>query len=155
AEVGSAGPAATGGERAALVSSDGRREDRRWLAGEPAERYEVDGYTLYWGDLHRHSLISRCTSGGEPSLEDFYRYAWDVNSYDFWAVTDHAENSSAYQWWSLQKIADLLHVPGRFVPLYGFEWTSADTGHQNVIYGDEIGSAACRERGKRAWVDRE
>jgi hypothetical protein len=136
AEVGSAGPAATGGERAALVSSDGRREDRRWLAGEPAERYEVDGYTLYWGDLHRHSLISRCTSGDEPSLEDFYRYAWDVNSYDFWAVTDHAENSSAYQWWSLQKIADLLHVPGRFVPLYGFEWTSADTGHQNVIYGD-------------------
>ena len=27
-------------------------------------------------------------------------------------------------------------MPGRFVPLYGFEWTSADHGHQNVIYGD-------------------
>src|SRR5207237_937618 len=81
-------------------------------------------------------LVSRCTSGDEPSLEDFYRYAWDVNEYDFWAVTDHAENSTAYQWWSIQKIADLLHVPGRFVPLYGFEWTSAEHGHQNVIYGD-------------------
>lgn len=135
-EVGSAGPAATAGERAAVISSDERREDRRWVTGEPADRYEAAGYTLYWGDLHRHSLVSRCTSGDEPSLEDFYRYAWDVNSYDFWAVTDHAENSTAYQWWSLQKIADLLHVPGRFVPLYGFEWTSADTGHQNVIYGD-------------------
>ena len=88
------------------------------------------------GDLHRHSLVSRCTSGDEPSLEDFYRYAWDVDEYDFWAVTDHAENSTAYQWWSIQKIADLLHVPGRFVPLYGFEWTSAEHGHQNVIYGD-------------------
>ena len=96
----------------------------------------MDGYTLYWGDLHRHSLVSRCTSGDEPSLEDFYRYAWDVNEYDFWAVTDHAENSTSYQWWSIQKIADLLHVPGRFVPLYGFEWTSAEHGHQNVIYGD-------------------
>ena len=94
------------------------------------------GFHLYWGDLHRHSLVSRCTSGDEPSLEDFYRYAWDVNEYDFWAVTDHAENSTAYQWWSIQKIADLLHVPGRFVPLYGFEWTSAEHGHQNVIYGD-------------------
>jgi hypothetical protein len=142
--VEAAGPAAAatapGTRRSALVSSDGRREARRWAASPPEPRYEAraDGrtYRLYWGDLHRHSLVSRCTSGDEPSLDDFYRYAWDVNEYDFWAVTDHAENSTAYQWWSIQKIADLLHVPGRFVPLYGFEWTSAAHGHQNVIYGD-------------------
>jgi hypothetical protein len=137
--VESAGPATDRGRATELVSSDARQEARRFTGAEP-ERYTVraDGrdYQLYWGDLHRHSLVSRCTSGDEPSLEDFYRYAWDVNAYDFWAVTDHAENSTAYQWWSIQKIADLLHVPGRFVPLYGFEWTSADCGHQNVIYGD-------------------
>ncbi len=136
----SAGPAATGGRRSALIVSAERREDRRWASRDHEGREEIaaDGqtYGLYWGDLHRHSLVSRCTSGDEPSLEDFYRYAWDVNEYDFWAVTDHAENSTAYQWWSIQKIADLLHVPGRFVPLYGFEWTSAAHGHQNVIYGD-------------------
>ena len=68
APVGSAGPAAAGGERTALISSDGRSEDRRWVTGEQAGRYEVEGYTLYWGDLHRHSLVSRCTSGDEPSL---------------------------------------------------------------------------------------
>ena len=90
---------------------------------------------LYWGDLHRHSLISRCTSGDEPSLEDFYRYSWDVCEYDFWAVTDHSENSTAYQWWSIKKVADLFQVDGRFVPFYGFEWTGL-MGHQNVIYGD-------------------
>jgi PAS domain-containing protein len=139
--VASTGPAASGGERAVLLGSDGRQEARRWAGGQRrAEPYRVragaDTFQLYWGDLHRHSLVSRCTSGDEPSLEDFYRYAWDVNEYDFWAVTDHAENSTAYQWWSIQKIADLLHVPGRFVPLYGFEWTSADCGHQNVVYGD-------------------
>jgi len=133
--VESAGPATAEGRRTDLATSDTRREARRW-AGVPQARYAVDGYQLYWGDLHRHSLVSRCTSGDEPSLEDFYRYAWDVDEYDFWAVTDHAENSTAYQWWSIQKIADLLHVPGRFVPLYGFEWTSAEHGHQNVIYGD-------------------
>jgi hypothetical protein len=144
ATVDTAGPAApsilAGAKRSASVRSDGRREARRWVRDAPPEPYRVqaDGatYQLYWGDLHRHSLVSRCTSGDEPSLEDFYRYAWDVDEYDFWAVTDHAENSTAYQWWSIQKIADLLHVPGRFVPLYGFEWTSADHGHQNVIYGD-------------------
>jgi hypothetical protein len=122
-----------------VVEADQRIEARPWTPST-RQRYvaHVGGrdLTLFWGDLHRHSLVSRCTAGDEPSLEDFYRYAWDVCEYDFWAVTDHAENSSDYQWWSIQKIADLFHVPGRFVPLYGFEWTSADTGHQNVIYGD-------------------
>ena len=162
ADVPSAGPVptatalATGAGQAAVVLADDRREARAWAqerartgtegASDATRRYvaEVAGadggpgdtWTLFWGDLHRHSLVSRCTSGDEPTLEDFYRYAWDVCEYDFWAVTDHAENSSEHQWWSLQKIADLFHVPGRFVPLYGFEWTSADTGHQNVIYGD-------------------
>lgn len=127
----------------ALVASSDRREVRGWRASESARyRTEVEGreLTLYWGDLHRHSLISRCTSGDEPSLEDFYRYGWDVCDYDFWAVTDHSENSSAYQWWSIQKIADLFRVDDRFVPLYGFEWTG-NTGHQNVIYGSEARGA--------------
>lgn len=126
------------------IDAGGWRADaRRWQAGRgdgPRERYAMSAgdrnYQLYWGDLHRHSLVSRCTAGDEPSLEDFYRYAWDVCEYDFWAVTDHSENSSPYQWWSIQKIADLFHIDHRFVPLYGFEWTSADSGHQNVIYGD-------------------
>jgi hypothetical protein len=144
ADVPAAGPVPSDAEALGagtpLVVSDTRVEARRWAGGRRRDRYVAQvgsrDLTLYWGDLHRHSLVSRCTAGDEPSLEDFYRYAWDVCEYDFWAVTDHSENSSAFQWWSIQKIADLLHVPDRFVPLYGFEWTSADTGHQNVIYGD-------------------
>lgn len=115
---------------ATIAVSATRRDDR--------ERYrtDVDGAELglYWGDLHRHSLISRCTSGDEPAVDDMYRYAWDISEYDFWALTDHSENSTAFQWWTIQKAADLFHVPGRFVPFYGFEWTSPDTGHQNVIF---------------------
>jgi hypothetical protein len=128
--------------RTTRVHAGDRADARRWasLAPQRHERYVARSgnreLTLYWGDLHRHSLVSRCTSGDEPSLEDFYRYAWDVCEYDFWAVTDHSENSSEHQWWSIQKIADLFHVDQRFVPLYGFEWTSAASGHQNVIYGD-------------------
>ena len=129
-----------GSARSALHSAE-RHESRRWAATAATrpDRYTttVAGveHSLWWGDLHRHSLISRCTAGDEPSLEDFYRYAWDVCDYDFWAVTDHSENSTDYQWWSIQKIADLFRVDGRFVPLYGFEWTAL-MGHQNVIFGD-------------------
>ncbi|MBX6382125.1 MAG: DUF3604 domain-containing protein [Microbispora sp.] len=137
ATVTSSGPARAE-RRIEIVHSAQRREARSWV-GAARERYstQVGGaaYSLFWGDLHRHSLISRCTSGDEPSLEDFYRYSWDVCEYDFWAVTDHSENSTDYQWWSIQKVADLFRVDGRFVPLYGFEWTGM-TGHQNVIYGD-------------------
>ncbi len=124
------------------VASGDRADARRWQvdAAERRERYAADAagrnYQVYWGDLHRHSLVSRCTAGDEPSLDDFYRYAWDVCEYDFWAVTDHSENSTDYQWWTIQKMADLFLVEDRFVPFYGFEWTSVNTGHQNVIYGD-------------------
>lgn len=126
------------GTRRPTVHGERRRESRNWVSAE-RDRYRTTvgeiTYNLYWGDLHRHSLVSRCTSGDEPSLEDFYRYSWDVCEYDFWAVTDHAENSSDYQWWRIQKMADLFRIDGRFVPLYGFEWTGM-SGHQNVIFGD-------------------
>jgi hypothetical protein len=120
-----------------ITVTDAQRGDR--------DRFhtDVDGddLGLYWGDLHRHSLISRCTSGDEPAVDDMYRYAWDISDYDFWALTDHSENSTAFQWWTIQKAADLFHVPGRFVPFYGFEWTSSDTGHQNVIFDSALRGA--------------
>lgn len=126
------------GEPRPMVESSLRVEARPWI-GENQDRYstEVDGRvrTLFWGDLHRHSLISRCTVADDPGLDESYRYAWDVCDFDFWAVTDHSENSTAYQWWATKKIADLFHVPAHFVPFYGFEWTS-ELGHQNVIFGD-------------------
>ena len=40
-------------------------------------------YKLLWGDLHRHSNVSRCTVGNEPNPEDLYRYGIDIDMYDF------------------------------------------------------------------------
>ena len=95
-----------------------------------------DGVTrqLYWGDLHRHSNVSRCGAGLDIDAEDHYRYAEDLLGSDFWALTDHSENTSDLNWHHLKKLANTFYRPGAHTSLIGFEWTSFIYGHMNVIY---------------------
>ncbi|PYJ00216.1 MAG: hypothetical protein DME25_21255, partial [Verrucomicrobia bacterium] len=104
-------------------------------------RYETEAggkkYVLLWGDLHKHSNISRCSTGNEPTPDDHYKYSHDICQYDFLAMSDHAEHTSDFNWWRLQKLADLYNVPGYFSVLYGYEWTAKwPIGHHNVIFPD-------------------
>jgi hypothetical protein len=92
-------------------------------------------YQLLWGDMHKHSNISRCSTGNEPSPEEHYKYAYDVCQYDFVAMSDHAEHSSSFNWWRIQKLADLYNIPGFFSVLYGYEWSAGfPIGHHNVVF---------------------
>ena len=94
-------------------------------------------YMLLWGDFHKHSNISRCSSGNEPGPDDHYKYAHDVCRYDFVAMTDHSEHTSNANWWRIQKLADLYNVPGSISVLYGYEWSAKHPiGHHNVIFPD-------------------
>ncbi len=108
----------------------------------------ADGdFKIIRGDLHRHSEISM-DGATDGSLWDLYRYALDAASFDFFAVTDHnygawldtdepesPNTDDIYQWWRTQKSADLFHVPGRFVPLYGYERSvNFPLGHVNVFH---------------------
>ena len=104
-----------------------------------AAHHEIDlngkKYTLLWGDLHKHSNISRCSTGNEPSPDDHYKYAHDICQYDFLAMSDHAEHTTTYNWWRIQKLADLYNIPGSFSVLYGYEWTATwPIGHHNIIW---------------------
>jgi hypothetical protein len=104
-----------------------------------AGRHEVqakDGeYKLLWGDLHRHSNVSRCSVGNEPNPEDLYRYGMDINLYDFFGLSDHAEYTTDYYWWRQQKVADLFHIPGVLSVLYNVEWSMQfPQGHTNTIF---------------------
>jgi hypothetical protein len=101
---------------------------------------EIHGqkYTLLWGDLHKHSNISRCSTGNEPSPDDHYKYAHDICQYDFLCMSDHAEHTTDFNWWRIQKLADLYNVPGYFSVLYGYEWTAGwPVGHHNVIWAEK------------------
>ncbi|HIE52293.1 MAG TPA: DUF3604 domain-containing protein [Armatimonadetes bacterium] len=108
-------------------------------AVRPAERPELvrgrERYQLVWGDFHRHTDISDCSSNVDGSLLDVYRYALDAGQLDFVAVTNHHVHQNRYDWWRTQKSADLYHVPGVLIPFYGYERSMGKgLGHRNIIH---------------------
>ncbi len=101
----------------------------RWSADEPLR--------LYRGDLHRHTDIS-ADSQRDGDILLGYRYALDVASLDFLAITDHSGAERLhyyrYQWWKNRQIATMFNRPGRFATFFGYERTvTYPGGHRNVI----------------------
>ncbi len=106
-------------------------------------------YTLFYGDTHRHTDISRCAMNYDGSLLDTYRYAIDVAALDFLAISDHDQDLlkhrhhrkwgplQDYAWWRSQKYCDLFMIEGKFIPIYGYEHGGTMDrrgGHQNILY---------------------
>ncbi len=88
------------------------------------------------GDFHRHTELSWDGGGGaDGSLQDFYRYMIDAASMDFGASTDHQGGSWPYWWWYTQKMTDMYHVPGTYVPIFGYERSATfPNGHRNMFF---------------------
>lgn len=97
---------------------------------------------IRWADLHGHSQLSDGT--GTPA--DWWRYARDVAGLDVAALTDHDHwgvrflDQTPGLWEGLKDLARSVHVPGQFVALIGFEWTSWIHGHRHVLYFGEDGN---------------
>ena len=93
-------------------------------------------YHLYFGDLHRHTNISRCMPTIDGDLIDAHRYALDAVEYDFLAVTDHTRDVDQFSWWRTQKANDWFHVPQIYVPINGYERSNFTPGggHRNVFF---------------------
>lgn len=106
---------------------------------------ERDGkeYHLYFGDLHRHTNISRCAPTIDGCLTDAHRYALNAVELDFLAITDHTRDVNPFAWWRTQQAVDLFHIPGRYIPIYAYERSNdnAGGGHRNVFFlnrGQEV-----------------
>lgn len=104
---------------------------------------------IYFGNLHAHTSYS----DGKGTPEDAYLWARDVARLDFLALTEHnhllgGDKASAAQRtalyggpasWALVPTARRLTQPGRFVALYGQEYSSMSKGnHVNVLDVDEV-----------------
>jgi hypothetical protein len=120
-------------------------EQKSGHADEPGDLSAIRGYTvsiggkphhIVRGDFHRHTELS-WDRGGEPdgSLQDFYRYMIDAASMDFGASTDHQGGSWPYWWWYTMKMTDMYHVPGAYVPIFGYERSAQyPFGHRNIFF---------------------
>ncbi|MGD8237771.1 MAG: hypothetical protein PVH68_04425 [Armatimonadota bacterium] len=109
--------------------------DQPVLDERPAIAAGGQRYELFWGDFHRHTDISQCSSSVDGTRQDVYRYALDAGRLDFVAVTDHHTHSTPYSWWCTQKSADLFHADGRLIPFYAYERSMGNgLGHRNIIH---------------------
>ena len=93
-------------------------------------------YHLYWGDMHRHSHLSKCMSPNDGSPVQHFRWAIDHNRMDFWALTEHLEYMSYNEWRRVEETVAAFTSEGRFEPLFGFEWGN-NPGHTNIFYRDQ------------------
>jgi hypothetical protein len=116
----------------------------------PRRTVEVDGehYTLLFGNLHEHSIISRCWSDcSDGDLHDNYRYGMDVEGYDFVAMTDHGYDLYEAAWRQTRRAAR-FHTQGEhFIGLAAYEWTRSGedrpegSGHRNVVFASDEDAA--------------
>lgn len=118
-------PIATGRRAPAAAAGAGSDPD-------PDPDLVPPGFRRFWGDLHRHSDLSRCKTDTDGSVVEQYRYARDVAGLDFLALTDHFQHMTPPVWSFLQRMAERFHEPGRFTTLHGFERAML-SGHRNVI----------------------
>jgi len=59
----------------------------------------------------------------------------DAAAMDFGASTDHQGGAWPYWWWYTQKMTDMYHVPGAYVPIFGYERSAIyPNGHRNLFF---------------------
>jgi len=100
-------------------------------------RANVDGQELrpVRGEFHRHTEISG-DGGNDGALEDMWRYAVDVASFDWIGNGDHDNGAGReYTWWLIQKTTDAFYLGDTFSPEYTYERSVPyPEGHRNVIF---------------------
>lgn len=111
-------------------------ERHTWTAGGKT-------YRLCFGDLHRHTDISNCRTGGDGCIAEHFRYAYDVAALDFMGTSDHTDvgkKMDPYEWWHTQRMVDAFFSPGKFTSLYAYEREQKQPwGHRNIVFAERGG----------------
>ncbi|MCL5103605.1 MAG: DUF3604 domain-containing protein [Armatimonadetes bacterium] len=87
-------------------------------------------YRVYFGDIHNHTQLS---DGLAETAEECYAYARDMSGLDVCATSEHAPREPA------RLATKKFNEPGRFVTIWGYEWTSSKPGRldRNLYFNSE------------------
>jgi len=113
------------------------------------DKPQVDGYNIYFGDLHNHNSVGYAQGSLGRTFEiarnhlDFFAFT----PHGYWHDIGHYENSIENKWLNgfevtkrrWQEVLELVRKydePGRYVPIAGFEWHSTSLGDYHIIFPD-------------------
>lgn len=92
---------------------------------------EEPPYRVFWGDLHTHHR--RCD--GLRRFDEAAAHGRDVAGLDLVAVSPHACYITDGDLADLWRVDEQFYEPGRFVPIFSYEWAAAGQGaSHSVIY---------------------
>lgn len=108
------------------------------LMGGPAKgRAPAERSPHYaFGDLHRHTSLSRCAGRRDGTFIDQVRYARGPGALDFLSVTDHFQHVSVGSLWLQQRDLTRFDAPGSLALLPGLERMVMKHSHQNLVWRD-------------------
>ncbi|MBM3977625.1 MAG: hypothetical protein FJ299_11625 [Planctomycetes bacterium] len=104
---------------------------------------------VFFGDLHRHTHQSRCSTQSDGTREDAYRYARGPGRLDFIAITDHHQHLTECSWWLARRDALRHDDPGRLAVFAGLERVLVGRGHFNEVFLDAREAEWAPERFER------
>jgi hypothetical protein len=107
-----------------------------WTAELPATTRPARRAGFLYGDLHRHTHLSRCGAARDGTFLDAVRYARGPGALDFQAVTDHYQHLRPWSFWRLVRDAQRWSAPGSLEIFPGVESMARGRGHQNLIWPD-------------------
>ncbi|MCO4745889.1 MAG: DUF3604 domain-containing protein [Proteobacteria bacterium] len=117
------------------------------IRSNPIVVTEAGADQIYFGDTHLHSILSY--DADRPPAYVYWRMR-NQERYDFAFLSDHDMiggvpfapktgilGRDESEWAYTRQLADENYVPGEFVTLYAYEWTSYFYGHRNIYWAPD------------------
>jgi hypothetical protein len=119
----------------AVAQADARDAEERRLVARIRDARVQGKYRVVRGEFHRHSEVSG-DGGNDGTLLEQWRYMLDAAHMDWVGCCDHDNGGGReYTWWIEQKLTDVFHTPGKFVPMFSYERSvQYPEGHRNVVF---------------------